>query len=392
MLKAVIFDMDGVIIDSEPMHARAAVLALKKYNIDITIDYSYKFIGTTTAHMCNKLVEDFAIEVTPDELLKANNEMKEYLLKTEGHTVVPYIIDLMKDLHHNGVKLIIASSSNSSAIEEVMTSLNISKYFNGYVSGEMVASPKPAPDIFLLAAEHLGVSPEECIVIEDSFNGIKAAKAANMTCIGFYNPHSGNQNLSKADFIVEGFDEVDYNFVNQVYSITHKEPAIIATTDNLIIRELSDEDIDALCLLRSDHDIRTFINDIDENINIEKEKLKAYIKNVYSYYGYGLWGVFLKASGCLIGQCGIDLKTLDGEEIYELGYLLAKEYQGKGYAYEFVTAVIKYCFSNLDIDTITSIIEENNEKSIRLAKKIGMNEISTCYRNNKRCYKYEINR
>lgn len=390
MLKAVIFDMDGVIIDSEPMHARAAVLALKKYNIDIPIDYVYNFIGTTTAHMCSKIVEDFRLSASPDELLQANNEMKEYLLKTEGHTVIPYITELMKDLHYHGIKLIIASSSNASSIEEVMTSLNIKEYFNGYVSGGMVASPKPAPDIFLLAAEHLDVTPDECIVIEDSYNGVMAAKAAGMSCIGYNNPNSGNQDLVKADFIVEGFDEVDYNFIYDVYSNTHKEPAVILTTENFIIRELTNEDIDSLYLIRNDPEIRQYLNDLEYAINVEKDKLKAYIKNVYDYYGFGLWGVFLKSNGCLIGQCGIELKMLNGETVYELGYLLDKAYHGQGYAFEFVTAVINYCFRKLGINKITAVIAEDNEKSIHLAEKVGMNRITDCFRNNRKCYKYEI--
>lgn len=390
MLKAVIFDMDGVIIDSEPMHAKAAVLALKRYNIDISTEYAYNFIGSTTAHMCEKMIEDFNINATADELLKANNEMKQYLLESEGHMVIPHIADLIKDLYNHGLKLIIASSSNASAIEEVLTSLNIKKYFTGYVSGEMVSKPKPAPDIFLLAARHLCVMPDECIVIEDSYNGIMAAKAAKMACIGFYNPHSGQQNLSKADYIVEGFEEVDYDFIHEVYTGIYREPAVILATENFIIRELTEDDIDALCLIRNEPEIRQYLFDTEADAEVEKEKLRAYIKSVYSYYGYGLWGVFLKWNGQLAGECGIDLKMHNGQQIYELGYLLSKEYQGKGYAFEFVTAVIGYCFRELRINKITAVIYKDNIKSIHLADKIGMQKKSECVRNNKRCYVYEI--
>jgi beta-phosphoglucomutase-like phosphatase (HAD superfamily)/GNAT superfamily N-acetyltransferase len=382
--------MDGVIIDSEPMHARAAVLALKKYNIDIPINYVHNFIGSTTSYMCTKIVEDFNLDITPEELLAANNEMKDYLLKSEGHTIVPYVTDLIKDLHFHGVKLIIASSSSASSIEEVMISLRIKDYFNGYVSGGMVTRPKPAPDIFLLASLRLGIEPEECIVIEDSCNGVMAAKAAGMTCIGYSNPNSGNQDLGKADYIVEGFDEINYNFISEVYGSSHKEPALIVTTENLIIRELTEEDVDALYLIRSDPEIRQYLYDSETDINVEKDKLRAYIKNVYDYYGFGLWGVFLKSSGCLIGQCGIELKKLNGEVIHELGYLLSKAYQGQGYAFEFVTAVINYCFRELGLNKITAVIAEDNERSIHLAEKVGMKRITDCFRNNIKCYKYEI--
>lgn len=390
MLKAVIFDMDGVIIDSEPMHAKAAVMALKKYNIDIPIEYAYRFIGTKMAYMCSRMVEDFNMDISPDELVDANNEMKRLLLEKEGYPAIPYVIELIRDLHNHGLKLIIASSSSSATIEYVMDSFNIKEYFSAYISGDMVTRPKPAPDIFLLAAERLGLVPSECIVIEDSYNGVTAAKAAKMACIGFFNPNSGQQDLSCADYIIEGFEEVDYDFINQVYCQIYKEAAIILTTQNFIIRELEDRDLDALCLLRSQPEIRRYLTDMEEDPDIEKEKLRAYIKNVYSYYGFGLWGVFLKENGRLIGQCGIEYKMLDGKPIYELGYMLSKAWQGKGYALEFTSAVLDYCFRELTIRKITAIIDKDNDSSIRLAQRLGMKKVSECIRSNKACDIYEI--
>lgn len=390
MLKAVIFDMDGVIVDSEPMHAKAAILALKKYNIDITTAYLEEFIGSTTQHMCRKMVEDFHIAAAPEELLAANDEMKEYLLGTEGHTVIPYIIDLMKDLHSHGLKLFIASSSPAAAIEEVMDTLRIKKYFDGYVSGAMVAHPKPAPDIFLLAAERLGVLPEECLVIEDSCNGVTAAEAAGMISLGFINPNSGNQDLRKASMLVEGFDEIDYEFLIRVYQYAYSEPATILTTDNFIIRELSADDITELHRICMTPDIRPYLDDFEENIETEKEKHKAYIKNIYHFYGFGLWGVFFKADGRLVGRCGVEMKLLDGGKVYEIGYLLDKEYQGRGYAKEFVTEVLKYCFQELNLRRITAVIDKSNVRSIRLAEQVGMYRTGECTRNGRNCYKYEI--
>jgi beta-phosphoglucomutase family hydrolase len=388
LLKAVIFDMDGVIIDSEPMHARAALLALQKYNSVIGMDYVESFIGSTTYHMCQRMVEDFHLSVTPEELLNANEEMKKYLLKTEGHTVVPYVIDMIKDLHHNKIKLSIASSSSVKEIEEVMDTLDIRKYFDGFVSGTSVAHTKPAPDIFLKAAEELGVTPYECIIIEDSYNGVTAAHAAKITCVGFVNPNSGNQDLQQADLLVEGFDEVNYDFLNQFYEIIH--PTAILTTRQFIIRELEISDIPDLFRISIQPEVREFIEDFSDDLKIEEEKHSAYIKNIYRYYGYGIWGVFLKETGQLIGRCGIERKMFDTEEIYELGYLLRKEYQGLGYASQFVRDVLNYCFTALEIPKITAIIDKNNSKSIHLAERVGMQRIKECIRNNKVCYIYEI--
>lgn len=390
LLKAVIFDMDGVIIDSEPMHARAAILALQKYDIEITFDYLQRFIGSTTKYMCHKMVEDFSIDADPEELLKLNNVMKEKLQKEEGHTPIPFITELMKDLYHHGMKLIIASSSPADSIMDVMEAFDIKKYFQGFVSGTMVSHPKPAPDIFLEAAKRLGVDPGECLVIEDSSNGVAAAKAAGMTCIGFVNPNSGNQDLRKASMLVEGFEEVDFEFINRIYQYDHLEPVTILTTEHFIIRELSVEDIDDVYQIYRQPGICDFMDDIEPSVEEEKKKHEAYIKNIYHFYGYGQWGVFYKEDGRLVGKCGIELKSLDGEEIHEIGYLLSKDLQGHGYAKEFVSEILNYCFQELDIRRIVAVVDKDNTRSIRLAEQVGMHRYGECIRNQRKCYKYEI--
>ena len=390
MLKAVLFDMDGVIIDSEPQHARAAVLALKKFNINISIDYAYQFIGTTTYHMCQKMVEDFAIEATPEELLKANEEAKDYLEKTEGYVAIPYIVDLMKDLHTHGIKMMIASSSSGSSIEDVMRHLNIEDLLDGYISGTSVPHPKPAPDIFLAAASQLGVVPSECIVIEDSYNGVTAATAAKIPSIGFLNPNSGNQDLSKSAILVEGFDEVDYHFIDMVYQHAYMQPATILTTERLVLRELKVDDITAWCDICNKPGIRYHVSDYSGDIKEEKLKHEAYIKNVYHFYGYGLWGIFLKETNGLIGRCGIEYKTIDGEAVYELGYLIDPDYQRMGYGREAVITALQYCFSKLGLNKIMAFIEKENDPSRYFAEKIGLTRCGNVIRNHKEYLAYVI--
>lgn len=390
MLKAVIFDMDGVIIDSEPMHARAALMALERYNISITIHQLDEYIGSTTINMCNQFIKQFSLPCTADELLQVNDEMKATLLKDEGHTVIPYVIDLIKDLHKNGIKLIIASSSPSEAIEEVLSSLKLQEYFEGYVSGNMVKRTKPDPEIFIKAADKIGVNPSQCVVIEDSYNGVTAANAAGMTCIGFINPNSGKQDLSKAFILVEGFDEVDYAFVNKVYQHAHYEPATLFHTDRLTIRELSLDDIEDLFSICQKPEIKSYLEDFSEDLSIEKDKLKAYIRNIYHLYGYGLWGVYLKDSNRLIGRGGIEYKSDDREDYHEIGYFIDPVHQGNGYAKEFVAATIRYCFQNFEIPRIIANIEQGNLPSALLAQKVGMKKKTEMIRNNKIYDVYEI--
>lgn len=217
MLKAVIFDMDGVLIDSEPLHAKAAVLALKQFDIDVTIDYCYGFIGSTAKHMFHTMIKDFNLELSVDDLLKTNSEQVKILHEKEGYTPIEGTKELIIDLKKNGMKLAVASSSPLELIKEVTSELEIIDYFDKLVSGTTVKNPKPAPDVFLKAMEELGVTATESIIIEDSMNGVLAADAAFVKSIGFINPHSGNQDLSKASVLIESFKNIDYRFILNEY-------------------------------------------------------------------------------------------------------------------------------------------------------------------------------
>ncbi len=390
MLKAVIFDMDGVIIDSEPLHAKAAILALKQYHVDISIDYCSQFIGSTTLHMCQRMVSEFSLPVSPEELLKANKDWKEALRSSEGYPAVPYVIDTIKNLYSHGLKLFIASSSPAEDIKYVMDSLHINDYFEGYVSGMEFERPKPAPDIFLAAARLLGITPEECIVIEDSKNGVNAAYAAGMTCIGYCNPNSGDQDLSKASYLVEGFDEVDYEFIHRVYREDHWAPSDIVRTKRLILKELDVSNAEALYHILKDLDITATRDEVSASPEAEAERLKSYIRNIYRYYGYGQWGVFLSDNKQLIGCCGIEQKEINGVGEYELSYLIATEYRGLGYAYEAADAVIQYFSKHYQPDRITTVIDKQNIPSQQLAAKLGMRKCGELIRNRRECDLYQL--
>nr|WP_330362508.1 HAD-IA family hydrolase [[Clostridium] dakarense] len=125
----------------------------------------------------------------------------------------------IKNLKKNNIKIGLASSSPICDILDVTKSTGIYKYFDKLVSGESVEKSKPSPDIFLKAADELGVNSEECIVIEDSKNGVLAAKSANMKCIGFFNKDSGNQDLSSSDIIMSNMSDIDYEFINKIVNI-----------------------------------------------------------------------------------------------------------------------------------------------------------------------------
>ena len=375
MLKAVIFDMDGVIIDSEPLHARANIRALEKYGITLTLDYVYQFIGNTILFMCETIKKDYNLDINAKDLSEESARQIEYLHSIEGYTPIPYVKELIEDLHRHGVKLAIASSSTIELIEKITDVFEIRPYFTALISGLSVKHSKPAPDIFLKACEALDVTPEEAIIIEDSFNGVLAATRANIPVIGYQNSHSGNQDLSKATLLVEGFEEVDYQFVERTYCHAHSLPAKITSTNRLCIRELGMDDVLALYHLYQDETFQANHLIYANSLEDAYEKHKAYIKHMYQFLGLGLWGVFLRENDELIGHCGIEPKEVSFEgkiqTVHELCYGIKKEYQQQGYGKEAVNAIITYAKDVLYLDDLYVMISDTNTASKGLASSLG---------------------
>jgi HAD superfamily hydrolase (TIGR01509 family) len=209
-MKAVIFDLDGVLIDSEPLHAMADSQLLKVSGVVAPENYFDRFVGWTSKAMWEEIKKEYNIVLSAGELMELQVPLKLKLLQESEYKPVPGIIELLAFLKKMDIILAIASSSPRQFIEAVIDKIEIKQYFAKWLSGEEAAHSKPAPDIYLKVAELLNVNPHECIVIEDSTSGIIAAKRAGMRCIGYKNLNSGNQDLSEADLIVDKIEDIDF--------------------------------------------------------------------------------------------------------------------------------------------------------------------------------------
>ena len=209
MFKALIFDMDGVLIDSEPLHKKIEQDILKELGVNLPLEEHYQFasMGKIMWNIVEKRY-GFNRKATADELHK--EKAIRYLEALTSKPILPIegLEELLSDAKKKGLILAIASSSSVHNIDLVVNALGIRSYFTVIVSGDHVSRNKPFPDIYLKAAELLNLMPEDCMVVEDSANGVKAAKNAGMYCIGFNNPGSGNQDISPADVIVNSLREV----------------------------------------------------------------------------------------------------------------------------------------------------------------------------------------
>ena len=214
MLKAVLFDMDGVIIDSEPLHHKAYHGMFKEVGISVLDDLYESFTGQATLHICKQLVLKFNLKQAPKELVAIKRRIfKDLFFNDPDLALIDGVLALIKDYHKNGLTLVLASSASMTTINNVFTRFNLDQYFIAKLSGADLKASKPHPEIFLKAAEASGFNKSECIVIEDSTNGVKAAHAAGIFCVGFKSPHSKNQEYSLANKVITSFKEIAYNKV-----------------------------------------------------------------------------------------------------------------------------------------------------------------------------------
>jgi HAD superfamily hydrolase (TIGR01509 family) len=217
MIKTVIFDMDGVIIDSEPVHHFAYLQHFAELNLDISPEMYASFTGNSTKNIYEKLKAEFKLEQKVEDLVNTKrNFFNEAFDQKEDLFLLEGVLDLIQDLHKNGMQLVLASSSAKVTIERIFKRFELHQYFTHIVSGEDFPKSKPHPAIFEFAAKVSQTPVENCIVIEDSTNGITAAKAANIFCIGYDSFHSKMQDYTKADLVIKDFKELNYQLIKNI--------------------------------------------------------------------------------------------------------------------------------------------------------------------------------
>lgn len=209
MIKALVFDMDGVIIDSEPIHIDLTVQVVRDVGKEPTDSEIYEFIGVRNEEMWATLIERHGITETVEQLIERQNKYLYQRFFDEKLEPIDGIEDLMKSAKKNGMKIALATSSPRFLAEHILKNIGLIQYFDALVTADDVSNGKPHPEIYQKAAQALGVKPEYCIAIEDGEKGIQSAKNAGMICIAFKNPNSGNQDTTKADFVVSSIREIN---------------------------------------------------------------------------------------------------------------------------------------------------------------------------------------
>lgn len=182
--------------------------------------------------------------------------------------------------------------------------------------------------------------------------------------------HEGNKNapMQQIPYAVMDFEGIDYAYLCDIYKRFFHIPWTILETERCVLREMTPEDLDALYEVYADPEISRYTEALYEDREQELAYMKDYIEHVYRFCGLGIWVIVEKRINRLIGRAGLAFR--DGYDTPEIGFIIGKEYQRKGYAYEVCRAILKYCKS-LDMKTIRVIYQKENRASEELCKKLG---------------------
>lgn len=212
MIKAVIFDMDGVISDTNYIHAQIESDLLKDSGIYISKEEIIeKYAGYKVSSFFEELLAKNNIKCDLNKLLKDKHDIFVSILENDRIKSIPGAVDLIAKLKESNFKLAVASGTEEEIVRMILEKLGVLSCFDVIISADEVEHGKPRPDIFILTAEKLSVTPAECVVIEDSKNGIAAAKAAGMKCIGLT-----NDKTAPADLIINSFDEINIDIIKNL--------------------------------------------------------------------------------------------------------------------------------------------------------------------------------
>jgi len=217
MIKAIIYDLDDTMVNSDPLHARAWEELLKEYGhkfSDLPEKMRSNFIGMRVVDIVKELAAYLKLDTNPKDLYKKRIDIFLRIVEKELQ-VMPGLLSSLKLFKENNYKLAVASSGAKKYIELVLEKFDIKHYFDVVITGDDVKVGKPNPETYLVACEKLKLLPSECLVLEDATKGIQSAKAAGCSCIAVENPNIPAQVYPDADVVIHSLSELTLQVINK---------------------------------------------------------------------------------------------------------------------------------------------------------------------------------
>ncbi|MCR5419556.1 MAG: GNAT family N-acetyltransferase [Lachnospiraceae bacterium] len=271
------------------------------------------------------------------------------ILKTFSHLNLEFMIS---DLKRNGIKVVLILVAGERLLTENGDDIKEEdSIFSGYD--------------YVLTDCNAGI----LFACERNIGFVYYEAPQNKECLTKENKGLGFGYIKNAQCIIQGFEEIDFGFLEKMYERFKHLPWTILTTERLMIREMTVDDVDRLYEIYAAPEITEYTEPLYEDRNEEIAYTRSYIKNQYEFFGYGMWLVVEKSTGRIIGRVG--LSDREGFSDSEIGYVIEKEKQNKGYATEACKAVIKYAKEKLFKKGLNCFIYRDNKVSERLCRNLG---------------------
>lgn len=209
------------------------------------------------------------------------------------------------------------------------------------------------------------------LFLTDSAEACRQLLEAGQAVLIFLHPENSSESFSGAKYACENLTDLTPDYLERVYRRYRGIPWDILTTPRLLLRETTPEDVDAFLSIYSDPAITRYTEALyprEEEIAYTRD----YIRNMYEFYGFGIWTVIERSTGVIIGRAGLTMR--EGYEDPELGYVIGTPWQNKGYATEALRAILTYAKEELCLDTIRALVKPDNKKSRHLLEKLGFSE------------------
>ena len=218
--EAAIFDMDGVLVDSEPIHCKIEKKLFDKLGIVVDEAVHRSYMGASNEFMYSDLKSRFELQESVGELIEMDESFRcDYFKNLDVILLNEGVINLLSEIKSAGLKLAVATSSSPAIADILLNRCKITSWFDAVITASEAGKSKPAPDVYLLAAEKLGVSPANCIVFEDSPNGLSAAQSAGMHCVAVQSDSGLIEELSNADYLIRTFTEITLVRLLEIFAV-----------------------------------------------------------------------------------------------------------------------------------------------------------------------------
>ena len=208
MIRAVLFDHDGTLVDSEPLHFKLWSLVLAPYGVDLSESvFNTHHAGLPTLANAKDIVNRFGLDESPEALVKLKNQITQTYLSRDAYPLMPGVEQTIKTLHTMGLEMGVVTGANSYSVGSTLRNYPFTRHFSVVVSADDVKHSKPSPDCYLLAVKKLGLQPGHCLAIEDTAHGMQAALRAGLRCLAIPTQISRQHDFTGAEAVLENMGQ-----------------------------------------------------------------------------------------------------------------------------------------------------------------------------------------